>query len=70
MVRDSYCISEALTDRIGSPGSSLAMYQFVVTWATLLPLFDIVPVENKERQMMNGVTSTMDGPFMVCVRTL
>lgn len=51
-----------------SPGSQLATYEFVAIWAALLPSFDIIPVEMKERRLMDGFTSTMEGRFCVNVR--
>lgn len=51
-----------------SPGNQLATYEFVAIWAALLPVFDIIPVEMKERRMMDGFTSTMEGQFHVKVR--
>ncbi|GJE95571.1 cytochrome P450 [Phanerochaete sordida] len=49
-------------------GSQLATYEFVQVWAALLPLFDIEPVEMKEREMADGLTSTMAGDFLVRVK--
>ncbi|GJE95572.1 cytochrome P450 [Phanerochaete sordida] len=49
-------------------GSQLATYEFVQVWAALLPLFDIEPVEMKERKMADGLTSTMAGDFLVRVK--
>ena len=50
-----------------SPGAQLGTYEFVATWAALLPKLDIVPLENKERFMKDSFTSTMDGEFEVRV---
>ena len=51
-----------------SSGSQLATYEFVEVWAALLPLFDIEPVEVKEREMANALTSNMAGDFLVRVK--
>ena len=48
--------------------AQLATYEFVQVWAALLPLFDIEPVEMKERKMADGLTSTMAGDFLVRVK--
>ncbi|EKM52815.1 uncharacterized protein PHACADRAFT_261462 [Phanerochaete carnosa HHB-10118-sp] len=49
-------------------GSQLATYEFVEVWTALLPLFNIQPVEMKDRKMADGLTSTMAGDFLVRIK--
>lgn len=52
------------------PGVNFASYEFVVIWTTLLPLFEFEPVDRRERKMAPGISSAMDGPFHVRVRSI
>jgi hypothetical protein len=58
------------SDSYDSPGAQLATYEFVALFSSILPHFDLSPVENKERTMIDGFTMVMDGAFMVNVKTL
>lgn len=48
-----------------SPGAQLAAYEFVAIWAAILPSFDIIPVEMKDRYPADALTMSMKGPFVV-----
>ncbi|CCM05456.1 uncharacterized protein FIBRA_07676 [Fibroporia radiculosa] len=47
------------------PGSQSATYQFVAIWASILPFFDIKPVEMKDRYWSDGLTISMRDPLLV-----
>ncbi|KAH7903521.1 cytochrome P450 [Hygrophoropsis aurantiaca] len=49
------------------PGAKIAAYEFVATWAGLLPLFDFIPLEVKDRLPTDALTMEMEGSFMIRV---
>ncbi|KAH7917103.1 cytochrome P450, partial [Leucogyrophana mollusca] len=51
------------------PGSRLTTYEFISFWAALLPVFNFVPIEARERFPTDALTTSMEGPFMVVVKS-